>query len=535
MTSAPWPLRRRAVLAAALAVVAYNLPNFVFPFFEDTGLFAAIGHYMWHGMVPYRDLLDQKPPAIYAVTAATAAVFGTSSVASRVVELAFILGASLGVGALVREIDDRAEPAGIVICGALLSGLVLGLPERGQVEIYQAACLAWAGALLARHLAHPSLRRALGAGVLVGLACWFKPQGALFGLAAAALVAVWRGADRAWRDLVRDELALAAGAVAASLPFLLYLGLEHALGAFARVMFVDNRAYLTKGHSPPWTVGLKTLAPATPTAWAIALLAAVALGVSIARLRRERRHALHLALLVLWLGAALVQYYSGRYFFPYHRIVLLAPEAAFAALGLTAAQRACGTFARRRLSPAMTRLLQAGLCAALVVTAGTSAVYLVEWRELADVAVGSATLADVYVPLGREMYYFDFTAQRELARYIREHTQPGQAVQVLGRAGVFYLYVDRPPGSRYLVTSAAFDPHRPDRAVHLARFLADLRRTRPAYIIIRTRDRFPWFGLDDSYHLLMRTPEALAFVRENYEQEVVGKDDFIVLRRRDHR
>src|SRR5689334_17499602 len=104
MTGEPWP-RRRAVLAAVVAVVLYNLPNFIFPFFEDTGLFAAFGHYMWHGLVPYRDLLDQKPPGIFAVTALTSKLLGDSSIASRLVELAFIVAASLGAGAIVREID----------------------------------------------------------------------------------------------------------------------------------------------------------------------------------------------------------------------------------------------------------------------------------------------------------------------------------------------------------------------------------------------------------------------------------------------
>jgi hypothetical protein len=524
--------RRRAVLVATLAVVVYNLPNFVFPFFEDTALFAAIGRYVLHGLVPYRELLDQKPPAMFLVTALTSAALGDSSVASRAVEIVFVVAAALGVGALVREIDERAEPAGTLIAGVLFSSLALGLPERGQVEIYQAMWIAWGGALVARHLNRPSLRLALGAGALVGVGCWFKPQAAVFGLAAAGLVGAWRASGRQWRDLIRDEAALAAGAALVSLPFLLYLAADGALHDFLNVMFVFNRVYLTKGSSPSWQVGLTDLIPVTPYDRAVAVLMAIAIAGLAFRIRRTRTSAWPAGLLGLWVAAGVLQYYSGRYFFRYHRIVLIGPEAALAALGLTIVLADGGRLARRHLSADMVRFCQVAVCAGLIVVAGLSPAYTSAWRSLLHVVSGRESLAAVYARTGREAGYFDYTAERALADYVRDRTAPGDAVQVLGRAGVFYLYVDRRPGSSYLVSSPAFDRHRPDVAAHQARFLGELRRTRPAYLIIRTRDRFPWFGLADSLTLLRANPAVDAYVESHYTVEAQLFEDFIVLRRR---
>ena len=71
----------------AAAVVLVNLPNFIYPFFEDSALFAAVGRWMHAGLVPDRDLLDMKPPGIHWVAYLTYALFGTSALGARAVEL----------------------------------------------------------------------------------------------------------------------------------------------------------------------------------------------------------------------------------------------------------------------------------------------------------------------------------------------------------------------------------------------------------------------------------------------------------------
>ena len=56
-----------AFAAWVAAVILVNVPNFVYPFFEDSAIFAAVGRWMHAGLLPDRDLLDMKPPGVHWV------------------------------------------------------------------------------------------------------------------------------------------------------------------------------------------------------------------------------------------------------------------------------------------------------------------------------------------------------------------------------------------------------------------------------------------------------------------------------------
>src|SRR5882724_2965644 len=166
------PLTRLATPLAMLVAISYNLPNFVFPFFEDTGRFAAFGRLMLDGLLPFRDMWDQKPPGIFVITYLTAATIGTSSVASRFVELLFILGMAIACGLIVRLVSGTAGlRVGIVVCGALSSTLLWGPAERGQVEFYQAAVMAGAAYFVASLFCGRSGSSVFWAGVLMEVGC----------------------------------------------------------------------------------------------------------------------------------------------------------------------------------------------------------------------------------------------------------------------------------------------------------------------------------------------------------------------------
>src|SRR5437867_1139587 len=163
-------LARLATPVAMLVAVSYNLTNFIFPFFEDTGRFAAFGRFMLDGLLPFRDMLDQKPPGIFVITYLTAATVGTSSGASKFVELLFILAMAIACGLIVRLVSGNGGlPVGLVVCSALHSTLLWGLAERGQVEFYQGAVMAWAAYFAASFLCGGRSRSMLWAGVLTGI------------------------------------------------------------------------------------------------------------------------------------------------------------------------------------------------------------------------------------------------------------------------------------------------------------------------------------------------------------------------------
>ena len=93
--------------------------------------------------------------------------------------------------------------------------------------------------------------------------------------------------------------------------------------------------------------------------------------------------------------------------------------------------------------------------------------------------------------------------------------------------------VGRRPGSRFLITSSAFDGRRADHHRNRAALFTDLRRSLPLYVIVRTRDSFPWFGLPSAAKLLAGDPEIFGWLRQHYAAEGRAADDFLILRRQD--
>ncbi|NWG15034.1 MAG: glycosyltransferase family 39 protein, partial [Chloroflexi bacterium] len=84
--------QNQAVRLAALLllVLLLALPVLTYPLGRDQGEFATIGRGLLEGRVPYRDLWNPKPPAVFYVYAAAMALFGRSVVALRLLDLLIV-------------------------------------------------------------------------------------------------------------------------------------------------------------------------------------------------------------------------------------------------------------------------------------------------------------------------------------------------------------------------------------------------------------------------------------------------------------
>ncbi|HEX2905344.1 MAG TPA: glycosyltransferase family 39 protein, partial [Phototrophicaceae bacterium] len=78
------------LLALLLVVTLLALPVLTYPLGRDQGEFAAIGRGLLAGQVPYRDLWNPKPPAIFYIYAGTMALFGQSSAALRLLDVVMV-------------------------------------------------------------------------------------------------------------------------------------------------------------------------------------------------------------------------------------------------------------------------------------------------------------------------------------------------------------------------------------------------------------------------------------------------------------
>ena len=74
-------------LALVVLILLISLPILTYPLGRDQGEFATIGRGLLNGRVPYIDLWNPKPPAVFYVYAAAMAVFGQTAPALRAIDL----------------------------------------------------------------------------------------------------------------------------------------------------------------------------------------------------------------------------------------------------------------------------------------------------------------------------------------------------------------------------------------------------------------------------------------------------------------
>ncbi len=102
----------------ALAVI-FALPSLWYPFGRDQAAHAYIGWNWLHGLIPFRDAVDQKPPGIYLLYSLGSALFGQRQFGIRAIDLLGILTAGWLAARAARESASRLTD-GIAAAAALV-------------------------------------------------------------------------------------------------------------------------------------------------------------------------------------------------------------------------------------------------------------------------------------------------------------------------------------------------------------------------------------------------------------------------------
>jgi len=428
-----------AASAAALLVRSASLNLFLD---RDEGEYATLA-WLWRSGagLPYRDWLEQKPPLAIAMNALAQWAFSDGVLGLRVVSLAWVLATVVALFVLVdalarrgrmgwrlqRGPGQRAAAAGLA---ALLAALLLSELRTqslaANTETWQTLPLLGALALL--FLPEPrslGAGRHFAAGILIGIAALFK-QTAF----SAVVLLPWAAQDSEGGQL-RFGRAVAWTLLGGLLPWALCIGIFAAQGGaleFLQCTIGYNEGYVLQGLQGAFghAFGLAWhLAPVLAAPAWLAWLGWRALGRD-----RARRG---------WLGAwlavgALALASSGR-FYPHYVVLLLAPLAVLAAVGLMGLQQQ---------GPGWT-LLRAPRALRLVLAALTLCGFA--WCDgvLWERPGGADRTASVYrVPT--------FVTAPEAAVKLRQICPPGEAVFIWGDDPELYYLAQRRPATRFLFT-----------------------------------------------------------------------------------
>lgn len=409
-------------LCAGLLVfgAALRAPSLSLPLDRDEGEYASLAWLWSSGQgLPYRDWVEQKPPAGIGVNAVAQAVFADGVRGLRWVSLLWTALTVLALGLLVLGLLRRcaSDPSGALRAAALAGLLAALLLSSARTQSLAANTEAWVSlpliaALWLCFVAEGGWARYAAAGLLLGIASLFK-QPLLAGALILPLAAAAAG-RRSW--------ACAASLAAALMPWFA-LVLSFALrGAADDLLYCTwgyNGAYISGAWAAAWAPGLGLARRLLPELGGSALLAAWGwhrLGAG--PLRRA---------MGAWLGVALILLLASPRFYPHYAIGLLAPVAALAGLAFAGPSNAWVRWGRGGILALA--LLGWGVCNA----------------PLWSAPDGAAR--------SRLIYGLDNFAQApKAAEWIRNHSRPQQRLFVWGDEAELYYLSQRAPASRFLFT-----------------------------------------------------------------------------------
>ena len=513
----PKKLPHLITTAAFLLILAARLPAVHQPFGRDQGIFACIGQNILKGLVPYRDLWDQKPPGIHFTYALFLWLFGDSMRAIQVMDLLALAITALMIYALAREVSGtRAGIFSLLIyffySDPLFYGYGSGYWARSQAETYMVPFLVGGFLVFFRFLRFPTGWRAWIAGLLWGAAFIFKYTALLYPLCALVFLGLRtisarkRLSQPTFRSLGRTLILLGFGFTSALLPFIIYFGLHGALKDFFTISVLYNLKYagaeasggvdaaVMLGQWVKWTLR-------NPFLWLTGLAGGIAVA---ARARKEPETALWLFWLAAAWGAIVM---NGRYFH-YYFIQIAPPLALLSACLLDH----CINTMKTRISrvPAVIALAVCLLLLGLDIQK-----VRLNLRPDRQFALGQIAEQEFY---GRfATGDFSFLANLYLAAYLREKTAPEDSIYIFGFEPLVYFLAERRPASRYIFNDPVTVPYTKEekREAGIREILTDMESRRAAYLVIVAGDANA-VDPTDSFEFFENTPSFKDYVDTRY-------------------
>lgn len=225
-----------------ISVCSTSSPLYAFNTWVDANVYFTIGKSMLKGMLPYRDLFDHKGPLLYALHALTSLVSVNSFLGVYLLEVVCCFFTLLYAFKLLRLFC----PDDILLLIPLLGAAVCTSTAFWLGDSAEELCMpllvyaGYVGAKALRENTLPSHREFFLLGLTSACVLWIKftMLGYYLGwIVAPACLAL---SQKRFGELMKKLGVLILGIIAATLPFLLYFGWNHAIRDWFEVYFYDN-------------------------------------------------------------------------------------------------------------------------------------------------------------------------------------------------------------------------------------------------------------------------------------------------------
>lgn len=480
----PFAVEAAVIAALVLLAGAIRFRLLDVPLERDEGEYAYAGRLILEGIPPYVEFYNMKLPGIYGAYAVILALFGETARGIHAGLLVVNAGTTLLVFLLARRFLGGSAPLFAAACFALLS---VGRSVQGVFANSEhfVVLFATAGLLvLHRGLEKRSGLSMAAAGALFATGMLMKQHGAAFLLLGLAWIAVRTLRDPAGGPpvpspvgaLVRRASLFGAGAIVVYSATCLVFLLAGAFDNFWHWTVEYAFAYIsqTPPHRivPNFVASFSGIVGDAPLVWALA-------GGGLAALLGRRRSGRDASLLLLFALLSLAAVAPGSYFRPHYFVLLLPSSAILAGAGFeTVGGLLPGRVSGSRRGFALLLLAVLAIGTALVLQRA----FL--FRMTPEQACRSTYGLNPFVESPR------------IARYIRERTDPGDTIAVIGSEPQIYFYADRRAATGYVYTYALMEEHRFALAMQ-QEMIDEIEAARPKYMVY-VRNVHSWGYRDDS-------------------------------------
>ena len=447
---------RRHLLALALLTLVtlmVRAPLLSVPFERDEGEYAYIGWRLTHGELPYRDWVDQKPPAIFWIYRLALSIPGDPVVAVHLFASVWSAASAWALYLVARHLISSQWAVGVAALFALLSAHPIGEGTAANTEIFMLLPMIlsmWAFLKCAKCVTEepaPSGNKSraillmIVSGVLIGIATAFKQVAAInWPLLVCLSPFLMRSTNGApWKRTLQLALWSAAGAASVWAMIAGYFALRGGFSDFVYNVLTHNLEYV---QATPWSertklcvATLMKLSRVQAVPWIFALIGLVATA------RRPAKAAF--LLLAGWLAASFAGVSASGYYFPHYFQQLLPAIALAAGFGAEAAANALG---QKGISN------YAGLAA---ITTLLMISPVATWLPFARMSPRAAA---------RRIFPFNIFAEMpQIAGHIAQATKPDDRVFVFGAEAEILFYAKRVSATRYIFLFPLYGPYRDAR------------------------------------------------------------------------
>lgn len=236
------------ILAFIIITIA-SKNSFLYRFNDwwDANAFMSVGKSMLEGLVPYRDLFEQKGPVLYLIYAISSLISRTTFIGVYFLEIISLMITLLFANKIIKLFleDKNYNFLGLIIFG--FSTIFLktfghgGSAEEFTMPLFMISLYYFTNYLKKANYQIPK-RIILLNGIIAGIVLWIKYSLLGFWFIFEASLFFINFMQKKYKEAFMSAIIFLSGMVISTLPWLIYFGINHAISDLVNVYFLVNMA-----------------------------------------------------------------------------------------------------------------------------------------------------------------------------------------------------------------------------------------------------------------------------------------------------